>query len=228
MKTKNFSQILSSFFCFIFINIISLIIAKLTCAPDYKSIGDNYNCLDDPQDETENFYGYEFAHRAGDGTQEYYDHWKGIYWDDEQFCYDAYDNTTRPEENLDELDRYEISKYTVVSSLDEITEDDSSYIILEHEKTNLVNLHSQMCMTKNHTLSKYNNGEYELLVKMDRTFEEAYLNKSHHFYFTIENPSDDNVTFAFKVRNFVNTTENMNITLYEYGPNPEECLEEEI
>ena len=231
MKSKNIVQLLIffiTFTSFIIINKLPLIISKLTCEPDYKSIGDNYNSLDDPQDETENLYGYEFAHRAGDGTQEYYDHWKGVYWDDEQFCYEAYDNTTRPEDNLDELNKYKIDTFTVLTSADEISSEETSYIILEHDQSNLANLHSQMCMTKNHSLSKYNNGEYELLIKMDKTFEKDYLEKPHHFYFTVENPSDDNITFAFKVRNFVNTTEHMNITLYEYGPNPEECLEEEI
>ena len=226
---KNLS-FLSVFFIFLYIRIIKRIplsTAKLKCEPDFKSIGDNYNCLDDPQDLTENLYGYEFAHRAGDGTQEYYDRWKGIYWDDEQFCYDAYDNTTRPVDSLDELPKYDIKKYTIINELDEIPSDDA-YVILEHDKSNLANLHSQMCMTQNHTLSNYNNGEYELLIKMDSTFEEKYLDEPHHFYFTVENPSEDNITFAFKVRNFVNTTEYMNTTLYEYGPNPEECLEEEV
>ena len=230
MKSR---KILLKIFCLIFKLIIFHKIpfckSKLKCEPDFKSFGDNYNSLNDPQDESENFYGYEFAHRAGagDGSEEYYDHWKGIYWDDEQFCYDAYDNTTRPIDNLDELGKYTINKYKVVSNLDEIPTEEN-YIIIEHDQSNLVNLHTQMCMTRRHPLSKYNNGEYELLIKMDKLFNEKYIEKPHHFYFTIENPSDDNVTFSFKVRNFVNTTEYMNITLYEYGPNPEECLEEEI
>ena len=84
-------------YCYIFITflqIIPLMQSSLTCAPDFKSIGDNYSSVNDPQDNFEYFYGYEFAHRAGG---EYYDHWKGIYWDNEPFCYDAYDNFTRPE-----------------------------------------------------------------------------------------------------------------------------------
>ena len=206
---------------------IALNNSKLKCEPDFKSYGDNYNSLNDPQDASENFYGYEFAHFAGEENQEYYDHWKGIYWDSEQFCYDAYDNTTRPIENLDEQGRYDIEKYIVISNLDEIPTEEN-YIILEHEQSNLINLHKQMCMTKNHSLSKYNNGEYELLIKMDKTLDLNYIGKPHHFYFTIENPSDDNITFAFKVRNFKNITENMNTTLYDWGPNPEECLIEEI
>ena len=62
---------------------------------------------------------------------------------------------------------------------------------------------------------------------MDKTFDTNYIDTSHHFYFTIENPSDDNVTFAFKVRNFINTTEYMNTTLIDRGPDPSQCLEEE-
>ena len=93
-----------------------------------------------------------------------------------------------------------------------------------------------MCMTKQHELSNYNHGEYELLIKMDKTLELKKLeeleadevSKPHHFYFTIENPSDENVTFAFKVRNFVNITETMNTTIYEYGPDPNQCVEEEV
>ena len=229
MKTKKiYPTIYFMIFTFLIIfQKIPLNNSKLKCEPDFKSYGDNYNSLNDPQDESENFYGYEFAHFAGKDNQEYYDHWKGVYWDSEKFCYDAYDNTTRPLESLDEQDDYEIEEYKVVSSLDEITTEEK-YIILDHEQSNLINLHKQMCMTKTHPLSQYNNGEYELLIKMDRTLEKKYIEKPHHFYFTIENPSDDNVTFAFKVRNFKNITENMNTTLYEWGPNPEECLIEEL
>ena len=226
-------KVLLSFFInftyLIFIKKISLVLSKLKCEPDYKSLGDNYNCLDDPQDETENLYGYEFAHRAGkgDGSEEYYDRWKGIYWDDETFCYDAYYNVTRPEESLDELEPYEIKTFDVYTELDEIPSS-GDYLIIYHNKTNLVNLHSQMCMTRQHPISNYNNGEYELLIKMDTTFEENDLTTPHHFYFTVENPSDDNVTFSFKTRNFVNITETMNTTLYDWGPNMSECIEEEI
>ena len=226
--------ILTYFLFFTYLRIlkdIPSIKSKLTCAPDFKSIGDNYNCLDDPEDDTENFYGYEFAHRAGKTNEkhEYYDHWKGVYWDDEQFCYDAYDNTTRPQENLDELGNYNdnIENIKVISDLEE-SPINGSYVIINHDQTNLVNLHSKICKTKQHTLSDYNHGEYELLIKMDSEFHYDYLGSPHHFYFTVENPSDDNVTFAFKVRNFVNITEYMNTTLYDWGPNPEECLEEEI
>ena len=94
----------SLFFLIIFITLLDFIPkteSALKCAPDYKSKGDNYSSVNDPQDNFEYFYGYEFAHRAG---EEYYDHWKGIYWDKEQFCYDAYDNFTRPE-NLSDLGR---------------------------------------------------------------------------------------------------------------------------
>ena len=229
MKSRKYYYLSFFFLIFIFLYIIQnipSIKSKLICEPDFKSIGDNYNSLNDPQDESENFYGYEFAHRAGKGNSEYYDHWKGIYWDNEQFCYDAYDNTTRPSDNLDELGTYKIDQFDVVSNFDEVP-NKPSYIIINHEQTNLLNLHKQMCMTKTHKLSKYNNGEYELLVKMDKLLEEDYLETPHHFYFTIENPSDNNVTFAFKVRNFINITETMNTTLYDWGPNPEECLEEE-
>ena len=80
-------------------------------------------------------------------------------------------------------------------------------------------------MTHQHNLSQFNHGEYELLIKMDKTFQ--YIDTPHHFYFTIENPSNDSITFSFKVRNFVNTTEDMNTTITELGPDPEQCLEEE-
>ena len=210
---------------------LPLIKSKLRCEPDFKSIGDNYNCLDDPEDDTENFYGYEFAHRAGKSNEdhEYYDRWKGVYWDAEQFCYDAYDNTTRPKENIDELGNYDanIADIKVISNLEE-PPDSGGYVVIDHDQTNLVNLHSKICKTKQHTLSDYNHGEYELLIKMDEEFHYDYLATPHHFYFTVENPSEDNVTFALKVRNFVNITEYMNTTLYFWGPNPEECLEEEV
>ena len=67
-------------------------------------------------------------------------------------------------------------------------------------------------MTKQHPISEYNHGEYELLIKMDKTFEKEYLNTPHDFYFTIENPSDDYISFSFKARNFVNFTEEMSTT----------------
>ena len=222
--------LLSIFFIFyaliILIN-ISFIQSKLSCEPDFKSQGDNYNSLDDPQDSSEYFYGYEFAHRAGD--QEYYDRWKGVYWDNQKFCYKAYDNFTLPE-SLDEITDDVVVSQTVVSDLDPTPTEDS-YVILNHTQSNLVNLHNKMCMTQKYDNvhpPEYEYGEYELLLKMDKTFEDNYIETPHHFYFTIENPSDDNVTFSFKVRNFVNITENMNATLYDWGPNPEECLEEEV
>ena len=81
-----------------------------------------------------------------------------------------HDNTTRPEDNLDELNKYKIDTFTVLTSADEISSEETSYIILEHEQSNLANLHSQMCMTKNHILSKYNKGEYELLIKKNKTY----------------------------------------------------------
>jgi hypothetical protein len=233
MKSINQNKLVSFLIlaCFIIIFEIPSIKSKLRCEPDFKSKGDNYNCLDDPEDDTENFYGYEFAHRAGKSSEdhEYYDRWKGVYWDGDQFCYDAYDNTTRPTENIDELGAYddEIENIKVISNLEE-PPTEGSYVIIDHDETNLVNLHSKICKTKQHTLSDYNHGEYELLIKMDNEFHNEFLDTPHHFYFTVENPSDDNVTFAFKVRNFVNTTENMNATLYFWGPNPEECLEEEV
>ena len=227
MKSRNIHISIFLIFSFLIIIInISFIKSKLKCEPDFKSYGDNYNSLNDPQDVSEFFYGYEFAHRAGNGNNEYYDKWKGIYWDEEQFCYDAYDNTTRPIDNLDELGLYRIKQINVITNPDEIPSVDD-YIVIEHDQTNLISLHNQICMTKQHPLSKYNNGEYELLVKMDKLFEKNFIGKPYHFYFSIENPSEDNVTFAFKVRNFVNTTEYMNTTLYERGPDPNQCLEEE-
>ena len=210
-----------NFVFIIFLQIIQMNSA-LKCAPDFKSKGDNYSSVNDPQDSFEYFYGYEFAHRVGG---EYYDHWKGIYWDNERFCYDAYDNFTRPEK-LSDMAEYELTDIDVVSNLDD-AEGKESYVLIEHDQTNLVNFHKKACMTKQHNETKYNHGEYELLIKMDKYFEEEYLKTPHHFIFTIENPSNDTVTFSFKTRNFVNTTEEMNYTLLEWGPNISECIEEE-
>ena len=215
----------SLFFLIIFsilLEFIPMTESALKCAPDFKSKGDNYSSVDDPQDNFEYFYGYEFAHRAG---EEYYDHWKGIYWDKEQFCYDAYDNFTRPEK-LSDLGEYPITDCDVVTSLDDVG-DKKSYVLIEHDQTNLANFHKKMCMTNNHTQTIYNHGEYELLIKMDRLFEEEFLDKPYHFIFTIENPSNDTITFSFKARNFINTTEEKNFTIYEFGPNVSQCIEEE-
>ena len=77
-----------------------------------------------------------------------------------------------------------------------------------------------MRMTKPHDISEYNNGELELLIKMDKIFEDKYINTPHHFYFTIENPFDDTVTFSFKVRNFIPIIEEMSSILEEWLPNP--------
>ena len=197
--------------------------SSLKCAPDFKSKGDNYSSVDDPQDNFEYFYGYEFAHRVGG---EYYDHWKGIYWDAEQFCYDAYDNFTRPEK-LSDLGPYdELKDIEVVTNLDEADGKDS-YVLIDHDQTNLVNFHKKACMTKQHNETNYNHGEYELLIKMDKYFENNFLNTPHHFIFTIENPSNDDITFAFKARNFINTSEEMSTTELTWGPNTSQCVEEE-
>ena len=197
--------------------------SSLKCAPDFKSKGDNYSSVDDPQDNFEYFYGYEFAHRVGG---EYYDHWKGIYWDAEQFCYDAYDNFTRPEK-LSDLGPYdELKDIEVVTNLDEADGKDS-YVLIDHDQTNLVNFHKKACMTKQHNETKYNHGEYELLIKMDKYFENDFLKTPHHFIFTIENPSNDDITFAFKARNFINTSEEMSTTELTWGPNTSQCVEEE-
>ena len=223
MKNKIIlSSILNIFLIFIIFSLnIPKIESALKCAPDYKSKGDNYFSVNDPQDNFEYFYGYEFAHKVGD---EYYDQWKGVYWDNEQFCYDAYDNFTRPDSLTD---AYEISQYEVVNKLEDVQNPDS-YILIEHDQSNLVNFHKKMCMTKTHNITNYNHGEHELLIKMDKLFEKDFLNKPYHFYFTIENPSNDTITFSFKTRNFINTTEFMNDTLYDWGPNTSQCVEEEI
>ena len=206
----------------IFLPKIPKIESALKCPPDFKSKGDNYSSIDDPQDNFEYFYGYEFAHKVGD---EYYDHWKGVYWDNKQFCYDAYDNFTRPDTLTEPYD--EISEFQIVSNLDDVVNPDS-YILIEHDQSNLINFHKKMCMTKTHNISNYNHGEHELLIKMDTTLEKDFLGTPHHFYFTIENPSNDTITFSFKSRNFVNTTEYMNTTIYEWGPNSSQCVEEVI
>ena len=196
--------------------------SSLACPPDFKSQGDNYSSRNDPQDNYEYFYGYEFAHKVGD---EYYDHWKGVYWDSEIFCYDAYNNISRPSK-LDS-DVYEIKEYNVYNNLNDVQNDDNGYIILEHEQSNLINFHRKMCMTKPHDISKYNNGELELLIKMDKILEDKYINTPHHFYFTIENPFDDTVTFSFKVRNFIPIIEKMSSILEEWVPDPNQCKEED-
>ena len=174
---------------------IPTIKSSLTCYPDYKSKGDNYSSLDDPEDKSEYLYGYEFNHKVG---SEYYDHWKGIYWDSENFCYDAYYNVTRPEK-LSDLEAYDIEEYDVFSNINDVT-NQNSYILIEHEQSNLKSFHRKMCMTQQHNITKYNNGEYELLIKMDKTFEEKYIDTPYHFYFTIENPSDENLTIFRAVK----------------------------
>ena len=145
------------YFLLLFFEIIILIMIKnipiiessLKCTPDFKSKGDNYSSINDPQDNFEYFYGYEFAHRAGG---EYYDHWKGVFWDSEKFCYDAYDNYTRPEK-LSDLDDYEIEEYPVITNLEDAVDKDY-YILIEHDQSNLVNFHKKMCMTKTHNITK--------------------------------------------------------------------------
>ena len=211
MKSKNvyFHENFKIIFYIIFLGSILLIQSKLKCEPDFKSYGDNYNCdQSDYQDSREYFYGYEFAHRAGKSTNdEYYDKWKGIYWDAEQFCYKAYTNDSRPA-NLDDLRPYtKIDEINVISNNEDPPNGD--YVMINHEDTNLVDLHKIVCKTDKMPPSNFSYGDYELLLRMDKTFEDNYLKSPHHFYFTIENPSNENVTFAFKVRNFVNTTEEM-------------------
>ena len=210
MKSKNvyFHENFKIIFYIIFLGSILLIQSKLKCEPDFKSYGDNYNCdQSDYQDSREYFYGYEFAHRAGRTTNdEYYDKWKGIYWDAEQFCYKAYTNDSRPEK-LDDLGPYKIDDINVISNNEDPPNGD--YVMINHEDTNLVDLHKMVCKTNKMPPSNFSYGDYELLLRMDKTFEDDYLKSPHHFYFTIENPSNENVTFAFKVRNFVNTTEEM-------------------
>ena len=137
MKIHRFHLLLQ--FLIIYIIIIPnlpKIASALRCAPDYKSKGDNYSSINDPQDNFAYFYGYEFAHKVGD---EYYDHWKGIYWDNEKFCYDAYDNYTRPSQ-LSDLDDYEIEEYKVVTNLQD-AENEEFYILIEHDQSNLINFH---------------------------------------------------------------------------------------
>jgi hypothetical protein len=209
MKSKNvyFQGNFKIIFYIIFLGEILLTQSKLRCEPDFKSYGDNYNCdQSDYQDSREYFYGYEFAHRAG--TDEYYDKWKGVYWDAEQFCYKAYTNDSRPEK-LDDLGPYNIKPITVISNNEEPPSDGSDYVMINHDDTNLVDLHKKVCNTEKIPPSNFSYGDYELLLRMDKTFEDDYLKSPHHFYFTVENPSNENVTFAFKVRNFVNTTEEM-------------------
>ena len=86
-----------------------------------------------------------------------------------------------------------------MNNLDDVINPDS-YILIEHDQSNLLNFHKQMCMTKYHTPSN----AYELLLKMDKLFEDDFMNTPYHFYFTIENPSNNEITFSFKSRNFPN------------------------
>ena len=209
-------------FFLLIMQLLTNINSSLKCEPDFKSIGDNYSSVNDPQDNFEYFYGYEFAHRAGG---EYYDHWKGIYWDNEPFCYDAYDNFTRPEK-LSDLTPYEITDINVVTNLED-AEGKDSHVLIEHDQTNLINFHSKVCMTKQHTITKYNHGEYELLIKMDKYFEEKFLDSPHHFIFTIENPSNEKVTFSFKSRNFIYTIEEISTIIKDWGVDPSQCVKTE-
>ena len=215
----------SLYFLYIFILLflnIPIITSSLKCAPDFKSKGDNYSSINDPQDNFEYFYGYEFAHRAG---EEYYDHWKGIYWDSEPFCYEAYDNYSRPS-NLDEIERKDISEFDVVNNLDDVINSDL-YILIDHDQSNLLNFHKKMFLTKNNSISNNTDNKYELLIKMDKLFEDEFIKTPHHFYFTIENPFNYNVTFSFKTRNFIYYHEEMKSTLERWGPNESQCIEEE-
>ena len=209
-------------FFLLIMQLLTNINSSLKCEPDFKSIGDNYSSVNDPQDNFEYFYGYEFAHRAGG---EYYDHWKGIYWDNEPFCYDAYDNFTRPEK-LSDLTPYEITDINVVTNLED-AEGKDSHVLIEHDQTNLINFHSKVCMAKQHTITKYNHGEYELLIKMDKYFEEKFLDSPHHFIFTIENPSNEKVTFSFKSRNFIYTIEEISTIIKDWGVDPSQCVKTE-
>ena len=164
MKTDIFHSILFfQILFFILIQNIQITESALTCYPDYKSKGDNYSSLDDPEDKSEYLYGYEFAHKVG---SEYYDHWKGVYWDSENFCYDAYYNETR-KEKLSDLSPISIDEYDVVSNINDVT-NPNSYILIEHDQSNLLSFHRKMCMTKQHPISEYNHGEYELLIKMNK------------------------------------------------------------
>ena len=147
-----------------FIGEIPLISSSLTCPPDYKSQGDNYSSMDDPQDNIEYLYGYEFAHKIG---SEYYDHWKGVFWDNEDFCYDAYDNTTRPTELI--INEDQMLSFDIISNIND-ADGKNFYILIEHEQSNLLEFHKKMCMTETHQQSLYNHGEYELLIKMDSLF----------------------------------------------------------
>ena len=113
-----------------------------------------------------------------------------------------------------------------MTNLDEADGKDS-YVLIDHDQTNLVNFHKKACMTKQHNETNYNHGEYELLIKMDKYFENDFLKTPHLFIFTIENPSNDDITFAFKARNFINTSEEMNTTELTWGPNTSQCVEEE-
>ena len=165
--------------------------------------------MDDPQDNIEYLYGYEFAHKIG---SEYYDHWKGVFWDNEDFCYDAYDNTTRPTELI--INEDQMLSFDIISNIND-ADGKNFYILIEHEQSNLLEFHKKMCMTETHQQSLYNHGEYELLIKMDSLFEDKYIKTPYHFYFTVENPYDYDASFCFKVRNFINTIE----TIFLYDEN---------
>ena len=212
------------FILFIILQIIPIAKSSLKCEPDFKSKGDDFPKINNPPENNEYLYGYEFAHKIG---EEYYDHWKGVYWDNESFCYDAYDSFFNSSSST-VLKDYEISEFDVVSNLNDI-QNKESYILIEHEQSNLINFHKNVCVTKLHNISNisdYNNDVYELFIKMDNTFQEDFLNKPHYFYFTIENPSNETVIFSFKTRNYKSYIKAYSDVIEEWGPNMSQCIEE--
>ena len=92
-----------------------------------------------------------------------------MYWDNDPFCYDTYDNFTR----------VEITDIDVATNLED-AEGKDSYILIEHNQTNLINFHSKVFMAKQHKITKYNHGEYELLIKMDNYLEKDFLKTPNH------------------------------------------------
>ena len=212
------------FILFIILQIIPIAKSSLKCEPDFKSKGDDFPKINNPPENNEYLYGYEFAHKIG---EEYYDHWKGVYWDNESFCYDAFDSFFNSSSST-VLKDYEISEFDVVSNLNDI-QNKESYILIEYEQSNLINFHKNVCVTKLHNISNisdYNNDVYELFIKMDNTFQEDFLNKPHYFYFTIENPSNETVIFSFKIRNYKSYIKAYSDVIEEWGPNMSQCIEE--
>ena len=74
----------------------------------------------------------------------------------------AFENTSKKltdliyeyRKKLSDLGTYSIEEYDVVSNINDVI-NPNSYILIEHEQSNLINFHKKMCMTKTHNITNY-------------------------------------------------------------------------